>query len=174
MAEAWPAVAFKVSLVRWLPLLAVVAAFTVVGAALAFGFLGDLERDWLVGWIILMPFSVIFGCGALRLVWAVTSGPIVTVGPRGVRDTRISPDWIPWAAITDFVAASAGGTNILALRIDPAFEATMSLTRFARWGWLDADLIGPQYYGISEAGLSGGFDALSRAIEDGWARARGG
>jgi hypothetical protein len=35
----------------------------------------------------------------LAIKQAVTRGAIVTVGPRGVRDVRISPDWIPWTAI---------------------------------------------------------------------------
>jgi hypothetical protein len=47
--------------------------------------------DW-VGAILFVP-------GSILMLWQVMRGPVVSVGPRGVRDRRISPAWIPWPAI---------------------------------------------------------------------------
>ena len=112
-------------------------------------------------------------CGILWLRQALTSGPIVAVGPRGVRDVRISPDRIPWSAIAGISERSIKGTHFFMMRIDPAFEATMRLTPLARLGHRGNAALGYLGYGITAAGLKGGFTALKRAIEDGAVRARG-
>jgi hypothetical protein len=168
-AAEWPEVAFRASPVRTLALVAGSAAFALLGAWLAYGF-EPWSREWLVGSTCLIFFSV---CTALWLKQALPGGPIVTVGPQGVRDVRISPDWIPWTAITGFSVASVKGTHFLMLRVDPAFEATMSLTRVARWGRPANAALGYHGYGIGAVGLSGGFKDVESAIEDGLARARG-
>ena len=93
------------------------------------------------------------------------------LGPRGIRDTRISPGWIPWSAIAGISETSVKGTHFLMLRIDPAFEATMSLTRIARWGRPANAALGYHGYGIAAVGLKGGFKALKEAIQEGSVRA---
>ena len=172
-AAEWPEVAFEASAVRTLALVAGSVAFTLLGAAMAFGYFGvePWSKGWLAGWVCLIFFPL---CGVLGLVQAVTRDAVVTVGPQGVRDTRISPDWIPWAAITGLSAASIKGTHFLMLQVDQAFEATMPLTRLASWTRPANAALGYHGYGINGAGLRGGFEPLKRAIEDGWARARGG
>jgi hypothetical protein len=170
---AWPEIAFSASPVRTVALLAGSAAFTGLGAAMAFGYF-DVEpwsKEWLAGWAGLIFFPL---CGVLSLKQAVTTGAVVRIGPQGVRDGRISPDWIPWAAITGLSEASVKGTRFLMLRIDPAFEATMSLTRVARWGRPANAALGFHGYAISGTGLRGGYKALKQAVEDGYIRARGG
>jgi hypothetical protein len=173
-AAEWPEVAFSASPGRSLLMVAGSIGLTLLGAAIAFGYLGEVapwSKEWLAGWTCLVFFPV---CGVLALKQAMTQGAIVAVGPQGVRDTRISPDWIPWTAITGVSAASMRGTRFLMLRVDPAFEATMTLTRVARLGRPANAALGYHGYGVSAVGLSGGFDALSRAIKDGWARAHTG
>jgi hypothetical protein len=170
----WPEVALQASPARTLLLLAGSVGLSLLGAAMAFGGLDDIEpwsKGWLAGWACLIFFPL---CGVLGLKQLFTGGPIVTVGPRGVRDTRISPNWIPWAAITGISETATKGTHYLMMRIDPAFEATMSLTRLARLTRPGNAALGYRGYGIAAAGLKGGFKALKRAIEDGLVRANGG
>jgi hypothetical protein len=169
----WPEVALAASPARTLALVAGAIAFTVLGAAMAFGWFGAVEpwsKGWLAGLASLVFFPV---CAILGLSQALASAPVVTVGPGGIRDTRISPDWIPWTAITGVSASSVKGSQLFMLRIDPAFEATMSLTRLARMTRQGNAALGYRGYGVPAAGLKGGFKALKAAIEDGWARARG-
>src|SRR5262245_61343725 len=173
-AAAWPEIAFKASPVRSLGVVAGSVAFVVLGAAMVCGYIGPIQpwsMPWLAGWAALIFFGV---CAAFGIKQAMTRGAIVTIGPRGVRDVRISPDWIPWAAIAGVAEHSVQGTRFLMLRIDPAFEATMSLTPLARWGKPANAALGYHGYGIAAVGLKGGFKALKSAVEDGLVRAHGG
>jgi hypothetical protein len=144
------------------------AAIAALGVALIL-----VPRDgfWigqLLGWPVLI---VGLACTIAPARLALTRDPIVTVGPLGVRDTRLSPDWIPWAAITGLSAGSWPPPPFLFLHIDPAFEATMSLTRTARWARPVNTATGYDGHVIRVVGLNGDLEALQRAIEEGWARA---
>jgi hypothetical protein len=172
-SAGWPEIALAASPARTLALLAGSIAFAVLGAAMAFGWLEAVEpwsRGWLAGWACLIFFPI---CAVLGLRQALTSGPVVTVGPRGIRDTRLSPDWIPWTAIVGISETSVRGTHFLKLRIDPAFEATMSLTALARLGRRGNAALGHGGYAIAAVGLKGGFRALTQAVEGGLAHTRG-
>jgi hypothetical protein len=166
----WPEVSLAASPIRALALAVGSCAFGLLGVAVALGWSGDVEtwsKEWLAGWVGVVFFPM---CGLLWLRQALTGGPVVTVGARGIRDTRISPAWIPWSAITGISETSVKGTHFLMLRIDPAFEATMPLTRMARWGKPANAALGYRGYGIAAVGLKGGFKALDQAIRDGLAR----
>jgi hypothetical protein len=182
-ATEWPEVALHASPTRLAAAALGCAAFAALGVAMILGpKLGWTNKPpWigqLIGWPALI-FGLALTIAGVRL--ALTRDPIVTVGPLGVRDTRLSPDWIPWAAITGLSAASWPPPPFLLLHIDPAFEATMALTRGARWArpvnaatarflWGSATT---SYDGhvIRGDGLKGGLEAILRAIEEGWARA---
>ena len=172
-AAAWSDVIFEASPVPWLGVVAASIPFVAGGAAMVLGYIGPPIQSWSLPWLAGWAVLTIFGaCGAFGIKQAMTRGAIVTVGPRGVRDVRISPDWIPWTAITE--VAEQQDIHSLMLCIDPAFEATMSLTRKARWAKLANAPLGCYGYVIPARGLKGGFNALKRAIEDGLARAHGG
>src|SRR5262245_23800936 len=173
-SAAWPEVAFTRSPLPILLLLAGSALLTLGGAAIVLGWIDGIEpwsKAWLAGWagIVFFPF-----CAVLWLAQAMTPGPVVTIGPRGVRDTRLSPDWIPWSAILRIAEAKIQRTRLLTLHIDPAFEATMRLTRVARWSRPANAAIGHRGLHITGVGLRGGFIALKHVIEDGAVRARNG
>jgi hypothetical protein len=61
------------------------------------------------------------------------SGPVVTVTPEGIRDTRVAAEVIPWSAITGISTWQYRGQKIMVLAVDPATESGLTLTRIARW-----------------------------------------
>jgi hypothetical protein len=172
-ATEWPEVALHASPARLAAPALVCAAFAALGVALILGYV-PTDRSW-IGQLIGWP-ALIFGlaCTISMARLALAQDPIVTVGPLGVRDTRLSSDLIPWAAITDLLAASWPPPPFLLLRIDPAFEATMSLTRTARWVRPVNAATGYDGHVIRVVGLKGDFEAFLRAIEEGSARAQSG
>jgi len=173
-AGGWPEVAFHGSTGGALALGFVSLAFSLLGAGTAFGYFGDVEpwsKGWVGGWLCLLFFPV---CAVGWFRQAFASGAVVAVGPQGVRDTRVSPDWIPWEAITGLSTASVRGTQFLMVAVDPAFEARMTLTSIARWARPANAALGYRGLGIGATGLRGSFDALKRSVEEGWAKGRGG
>ena len=175
-ATEWPEVALHASPTLLAAGALGCAAFAALGVAVILGYVpaDGSKPAWigqLIGWA-----ALIFGLGwaipLLRL--ALAQDPVVTVGPLGVRDTRISRDWIPWAAITGLSAASSPPPPFLLLHVDPAFEATMSLTRAKRWARSVNAAMGYDGYAIRGVGGEGDLEALLRAIEEGWARAQSG
>jgi hypothetical protein len=81
-------------------LLAVLLAFLCV-----FGFILGMGPGSgpLIGFLLLGVFFVIgLGLNTLMLAWRLltVSGPVITLSMQGMRDTRISTDFIPWNAIT--------------------------------------------------------------------------
>jgi hypothetical protein len=172
-ATEWPEVAFPASPARLAAGALGCAALAAVGVALILGYApkGGSWIGQLIGWAAL-TFGL--ACAIALARFALARDPIVTVGPLGVRDTRLSPDWIPWAAITGLSVASSPPPPFLLLQVDPDFEATMSLTRTARWARPVNAAMGCDGHVIRDVGLEGDLEALLRAIEEGWARAQSG
>jgi hypothetical protein len=172
-APPWPEVAFCASRVRMLAMVAGSVAFSLLAGASLLGILVPVapwSKSWLAAWGCVIFFAL---CALLGLRQALTDGPIVSVGPQGVRDTRISTEWIPWSAITGVSATSLTGTRYLVLRLDPGFEATMSLTWVAYVNRRASVVLGREGHAIHAVGLSGNFRALQRALDDGLARSGG-
>lgn len=92
----------------------------------------------------------------------VRSGPIVSVGPRGIFDRRMASDWIPWAAIEALTPLNVSGQNFLTLRVDAAQEAALP---FTTWGRRMAAMNrGFGGYAIGATTLAGGYPALLDAV----------
>lgn len=170
--SGWTDVAIGPSRIRSLALVGLSAGFVLVGAAMGIGALpgiGPWSAFSLVGWVCVVFFSL---AGIMWLNLAMTGGPVVMIGPLGIRDTRLSPDWIPWTAITGIGETTVQNQSFITLRIDPAFEASMPLTRMARWTKPMNAALGFSGCHVSAIGLKGGFAALRQAVLDGSARAR--
>jgi hypothetical protein len=120
--------------------------------------------DW-VGAILFVPGSIV-------VLWQVMRGPVVSVGPRCVRDRRIWPAWIPWSAIAG-ISESTGRLQALSMRLDPAFAASMRLVRLHRGARTRGAGRGRSIrdYSLMGTGLEGGYAALRQAVADGWKRA---
>jgi hypothetical protein len=117
----------------------------------------------------------LFVPGSILMLWQVMRGPVVSVGPRGVRDRRISPAWIPWPAIAGISEATVGRLQALSLRLDPTFAASMRLAWLHRWARSRGADRGRSIrdYSLMGRGLKGGYAALRQAVADGWKRAHG-
>lgn len=107
---------------------------------------------------------VFFGFGAI--VWGSRlrqHGPVVSVGPRGIYDRRLSTDWIPWAAIRAVKPTRVLTACSYQLEIDPEADADLPWTRQARFVSGLNRMFGRRYW-IGTAELTGGFPALAEVI----------
>lgn len=120
-----------------LKLLLIVGAgilMTAVGVALAFGWFPELAANAyarFIGYVSLVFFAACTVAALWRLFTA--RGPVITIGPRGIRDTRVAADFIPWRAVTGVSTWEYRRQKVIVLAVDPATEARLPLTRIARW-----------------------------------------
>ena len=107
---------------------------TALSALLAFGFFPSWPASVGVGQFIGYPALVFFGLCTAILMWrALTSrGPVVTITPDGIRDSRVAWEVIPWTAVLHISTWTHSGQKIMVLAVDPAVESQLSLTRIAK------------------------------------------
>ena len=69
----------------------------------------------------------------LLAVWrlATLRGPIVTIGPQGIRDRRIAGEMVPWSAVARISTREDSRRKEMVLWVDPGIERR--LTRKTRW-----------------------------------------
>jgi hypothetical protein len=110
--------------------------------------------------------AAFFGLCTLGIVWRLftASGPIVTISPQGFRDTRLAAGLIPWAAITDIGTWTYRGQQILVLKISPATERKLSLTKIARFTRSANKALGADGLCIAVAGLKISYDELLETV----------
>ena len=109
-------------------------AMTALGATLAFGLLPNGPPPGSFGQLIGYMALLFFGlCTAILLWRAFTSrGPIVTITPDGIRDSRIAWEVIPWTAVQQISTWTHSGQKVMVLAVDPLVESQLSLTRIAK------------------------------------------
>lgn len=114
---------------------------------------------------------VVFGFFAIvAAIKLVRSGTVVSVGPRGVFDRRLSSDWISWDTIQAVSEAEMNRQRWLALHIDPARDASLPIRTRARILARLNEPLGFPGYPISPTELKGGFPALVEAFRQGQPR----
>lgn len=124
----------RISPLRTLALIGASVVLTAFGAAIAFDvFLG--EPVGIVYRAIGVVGVLFFGFGTIAWLWRQlgSRGPVLTISPEGIRDTRIAPEVIPWPAIRRIFTWEYSGQRILVLDVDPAVERTLHLSTIARW-----------------------------------------
>lgn len=84
-----------------------------------------------IGWI----GAVVFGVFLLLALWRLisTRGPVVTVSPRGLHDTRISAKMIPWEEVLGVSIWQMSNQKIIVVAVTPETEQSIGLTRMAKW-----------------------------------------
>jgi hypothetical protein len=147
--------------------------FVALGGAIAFGYIPTDPRAhvrW-IGWFCLAFFGL---CAAVAL-WRLTrkSGPLVTIAPQGIRDTRVSADFIPWRAIRNVTTWQMRQTKVVVLAVDPAVERGLSLTRAARWTRRANAAVGADGLCVAALDLKVSHAALIEAVMSYWQTYRG-
>lgn len=99
------------------------------------------------------------------LVQLLRRGPVVSVGPAGIFDRRLSDDWIPWTAIRSVSTATIHNQTFLMLETDPAQDAALPIKSMARRLMAANRGIGFDGYAVSATTLTGGFPALLAAVQ---------
>ena len=109
-------------------------------------------------------------CAVLIVPKLFQRGPVVSVGPRGILDRRLSTDWIPWAVLSGITPVTIQRQRMLVLEVDPDADARLPWTKRARRMARLNRAFGPEGYWMAAADLRGGFPALAEAIEHGQPR----
>lgn len=183
----WPVTTFEGSPQNYLKLELIVLGLCLLGVVMASGYFIPLFTHAkpgpemlafyrIAGTIIAVLFgfiAVIYGMQALR------GGVAVSVGPEGVRDTRLSDAWIPWSAIEGLrtLNTESGIPEISArgvvLEVEPTFLRKLKLTPIARFGrWVNAAFGQKRDLMIAQQGLRGDLTEVKAAIRSGMARAQ--
>jgi hypothetical protein len=106
--------------------------------------------------------TVFFGACTVLGLWRAftTDGPVVTIAPDGIRDSRVAAELILWSAVNDIKIWESNGQRVMVLVVDPAVEAGLSLTRIARWTRGANRALGADGLCVTAQGLKMGFDEL--------------
>lgn len=155
------------------------AAFRYSWGKLALGALGSFAFAAMCGWIaygglaapgsfkeaVMWFGAAFFGLGGvLCLRNAFDRRAILTISPAGIRDLRISPDFIPWNAILGLSLSGLGRQQFFTLEMDPGAVKAIRLSRMARWsGPMNAKL-GFSGLVLNPRGLDGSLVDLIQAL----------
>lgn len=159
--------------------------FIVIGAVMAlFSFmlaypLSDAGADRILK-VIFYGMAAVFGCCAVMALRSLfrLRGPVVTISPQGLRDTRIAAELISWRAVRrvstwDYAGALAWRQSVMVLALDPEAEAKLTLTLLARLTRRPSRPLGADGLCVGVQDLKIDFDTLQNATIA-YARAHGG
>ena len=109
-------------------------AMTALCAVMAFGLIPDGPLAGSFWQLIGYAGLLFFGLCTLILIWRALTmrGPVVTITPDGIRDSRVAWEVIPWTAVLHISTWTHSGQKIMVLAVDPAVESQLSLTPIAR------------------------------------------
>jgi hypothetical protein len=159
---------------RLLALLMFSVLSTGLAAALAFGNVPNMPDDRSA---ITAAYSglIFFGFCAAVAIWRLIAlrGPVVTISPEGLRDRRIAPEVIRWRSIAGISTWQMQRQLVLIVKVDPAAEARLSLTRVARWMRTANRAHGTDGLVVSAHGLKVGYPTLFYTCRDYWETWRG-
>ena len=137
---------------------------TVLSALVAFQFIPveDGSFNQFMGWIGMLFFGLATAIGISRLF--TFNKTVMTLSTAGLHDTRISARPVPWEAIEDFGVWEMQRQKIIVISVLPETEASIGMTRMARWSRAANAKLGANGLCFSAAGLSVGHEALLSAI----------
>jgi hypothetical protein len=111
-----------------------------------------------MGMVGLFFFGLCTAIGVKRLM--MTRGPVLTLGPEGIRDVRIANAFIPWEAIRRISTWSAYGQKVMMLEIDPLVEAKLPTARAVTWLRQANRGLGANGLGVTAQGLDVSYETL--------------
>ncbi|WP_422377045.1 STM3941 family protein [Roseibium sp.] len=156
---------FKRSLARTLLLLSLSIPFAGLGYVLTTGVFDapGSEGDGQVLGIVCMAFFGGLGLfGAIRLL--LKPDQAIEIGPEGIRDERISADWLPWAHITGISTWRSRGSSFIMLDLDETFEATLNQSVVYKAYRLANALVGAQGHCLNPMGFGVSFRDLQSIV----------
>lgn len=158
---------------RMLLILGAGVVMTALSLAIALGWVGYREWAWLQRTIGVVG-TVFFAFCTVVVLWRLVTvrGPIVTLAPAGIRDTRVAPEFIPWTAITKVSTWQLSRQKVMVLAIDPAVESRMSNTKAAQWTRAANRALGADGLPIAVQGLRIDYGALLELTQAYWAASR--
>src|SRR5262245_40416768 len=134
---------------------------TALSAAIALRLFPGMRVDTyheLMGYAGAVFFGFCTAVGVWRLL--TTSGPVVTITPEGIRDTRIAREFIPWSAIKRISTWEYRGQRVMVLAVDPEVERRLTLTAIARWSRGANRALGADGLCVTAQGLRIDYDTL--------------
>jgi len=164
---------FKRSIARTLLLLSLSIPFVVLGYVLTTGIFDapGSEGDGRILGIICMVFFGGLGLfGGIRL--ALKPDQAIEIGPEGIRDERISANWLPWAHITGITTWRSRGASMIMLELDETFEAGLKQSSVYRAYRFANALVGARGHCLNPSGFDVSFRDL-RSILLAYADAHG-
>jgi hypothetical protein len=136
-------------------------AMTAISAAIGFRLLPGIPAGsfgQFAGYVGAFVFALFTGLILHRLL--TSRGPVVTIGPEGIRDTRVASEFIPWKAIERISTWELQGQKVMVLAVARAAEEKLTLTRIARWSRGANRKLGADGLCVSAQGLKVKYDAL--------------
>ena len=78
--------------------------------------------------------AAFFGLCTCAAVWRLLTsrGPVITISPEGIRDTRVAAVVIPWSAVTGISTWEYSGQKAMVVALKPGVEEGLGLTSMAR------------------------------------------
>ncbi len=106
--------------------------------------------------------TLFFGAATVKSLWLLlsSSGPVVTITPEGIRDTRIAAQFIPWTAITRIWTWRYGSQKAMILVLKPGAAEQLDLTLLARWARIANPLVGVNGLAIGAAEIKTDYQTL--------------
>lgn len=161
MTDAAQSVEIEISPGKLLKLLGVGVVMTVLPVALTF--IPDFRAEFgVIGTVLACAISALFAFFALIGAWRLftTRGPVVTITPDGIRDTRVAAELIPWSAVRSISTWEMANQRVMVVAVDPALERTLTLTPMARWSRSANRALGADGLCITAAGLKIDYETL--------------
>ena len=118
--------------------------------------------------------TALFSLATVVATWRLLAerGAVITVSEDGIHDRRLSPNVIPWRAISGISTWQYRRQRMMVLAIDPAAEATLALTRMARWSRGPNRSLGIDGLCVATVGLATDYDTLLEECQRALAQAR--
>jgi hypothetical protein len=153
--------------------LTLVGVLLTAGAgALAFGL---VPEDALFARLLGLTGLVVFALCTLVAAWQLLSqsGPVITMSPQGIRDTRIAAETIPWSAVTNVSTLKYRYSRSVGLSIDATIEARLTFSRIVRCTRPINLAFGEEELPISASGMKTDFEMLMASTMAYWQAWRG-
>jgi hypothetical protein len=111
--------------------------------------------------------TVFFALCTLIALWRLLfgRGPVITISPQGIRDSRVAADVIPWSAIRTISTWEHTGQRVLVLNVDPAVERTLRLSMIAKYTRSANRALGADGLCVTAQGLKISYDELWKLVE---------